>query len=88
MASWTKDRPCVTCGATSGEQFRCTNCGTLGKIRKNWGKLGTSTNGWGQYAKTLIVPNKNVHQVSSIQHPSTIYASHSTLHTFTIIGAV
>jgi len=30
MALWTKDRPCVTCGATGSELVRCTNCGTLG----------------------------------------------------------
>jgi len=30
MAYWNTQRPCVTCGATIGEQVRCANCGTLG----------------------------------------------------------
>jgi hypothetical protein len=39
--SWNKQRPCVTCGATSGNQIRCTNCGTLG-CQKCVGQVGYS----------------------------------------------
>lgn len=30
MPSWSKEKPCESCGATTGSQLQCNNCVTLG----------------------------------------------------------